>query len=176
MVEFNSCSHLVEQETIKEINAKYDEILANGKSPFDFMLNLQETLQKDLSKRYQRELSPKALFERGNKGQLADYIQYQQYAINNEIDELLNAIAGTSLKPSEQSSIWKKWKSNHDELRSQSINHLTHDEKLERSFEMIDIMHFIYCMLLSLGIDERELFVLYCLKNKENMNRYENKY
>ena len=104
-----------------------DKLKKDGVSPFDYILKLQNLLQTDLVTRYGRNYIPSELYKTGKKGELYDFIKDQQDCINDEMNELYSAIAGTHLPSSEQSAIWKKWKSNYDNLRSEQIN-----EKLPR--------------------------------------------
>ena len=176
--EFNSCSKLATVETVKAMTSLYDKLKKDGISPFDYLLKLQNALQSDLVTRYGRTYIPSELYKTGTKGQLYDFIKDQQDCINDEMSELYMSISGTHLSPSEQSAIWKKWKSNYDNLRKEQINdNLDENAILERSFEMIDIMHFVFNMLICLGVDsEQKLFTLYCLKHAENLKRYEDNY
>lgn len=178
MTEFNSCSKLATDESVQAMNNLYDKLKKDGISPFDYLLKLQNALQTDLVTRYGRTYIPSELYKTGTKGQLYDFIKDQQDCINDEMSELYMSISGTHLSPSEQSAIWKKWKSNYDNLRNEQINeNLDENAMLERSFEMIDIMHFVFNMLICLGVDsEQKLFTLYCLKHAENLKRYEEIY
>lgn len=38
------------------------------------------------------------------------------------------------------------------------------------------MLHFVFNMLLALGLDEKQIFEYYYLKNRENFNRYQNGY
>lgn len=176
--EFNSCSKLANEETINAMNMLYEKLKKDGVSPFDYLLKLQNSLQTDLVARYGRTYVPSELYKTGKKGELYDFIKDQQDCINDEMNELFHSISGTHLTPSEQSAIWKKWKSNYDNLRNEQINdNLDENSQLERSFEMIDIMHFVFNMLICLGVDsEQKLFTLYCLKHAENLKRYDENY
>ena len=176
--EFNSCSKLANEETINAMNMLYEKLKKDGVSPFDYLLKLQNSLQTELVTRYGRTYVPSELYKTGKKGELYDFIKDQQDCINDEMNELFHSISGTHLTPSEQSAIWKKWKSNYDNLRNEKINdNLDENSQLERSFEMIDIMHFVFNMLICLGVDsEQKLFTLYCLKHAENLKRYDENY
>ena len=179
MKEFNKCSHLVtNQEDINFINNKLEELKHTGISPLTYMLQMQDSLQKTLHEKYNRTPIPSQMQYTATKGELSDYIMEQQYAINDEFSELIHSIAGTSKDSKTASAIWKKWKSEYENIRNEhNTLDLTDEELLERQFEMVDIMHFIFVCLLALGIDSDEkLFTLYALKNKENLTRYNNNY
>lgn len=173
MTEFNTCAHLTED--LKVATDKYHQLKQNGESPLNYLLNLQNQLQIDLENRYPgRTIAPKNL---KTKGELVDFLMDQKRAIDDEFQELVHSVAGTNKSDKDQTSIWKKWKSNYESLRSEGINEgLTEEEQLERAFEAIDIFHFWNNVLIALGLDEQKIFELYYLKNIENLRRYNNHY
>ena len=63
------------------------------------------------------------------------------------------------------------------EIKLYSVNEgLTENEIHEKNMEIIDALHFFNNMLLALGLDEKQIFEYYYLKNRENFNRYQNGY
>lgn len=175
MTEFNSCAALLSEENLKEATAVYQEIKTKGGSPFDYLLDLQNKLQINLESQYPgRTVAPGEI---KTKGELAEFIQDQKQAFDDEFQELLLAVAGTNKSAKDQTTIWKKWKSGYDALRAEGVNEgLNQNEIAERDFELIDMIHFINNMLLALGFDEQKLFQYYYLKNLENARRYKNNY
>lgn len=173
MTEFNTCAHLADD--LKIAAEKYQNLINAGVSPFNYLLNLQNQLQMDLEQRYPgRTIAPENL---KTKGELVDFLMDQKRAIDDEFQELIHAVAGTNKSAKDQTSIWKKWKSNYESLRAERINEgLTEEEQLERAFEAIDIFHFWNNVLLALGLDEQKIFELYYLKNIENIRRYRSNY
>lgn len=167
MSEFNSCAHLVRDADEPVINSIDDNL--------NQMLAMQNRLQEELAGKYPgRALPPLRL---KTKGQLVDFLLDQKQAFDDEFNELILSIAGTSKPANDQSAVWKKWKSNYDSLRSEEINEgLSEDEITERNFEMVDIMHFVFNMLLAVGLDSDKLHYLYMLKNEENLRRYNSGY
>ena len=172
MAEFNSCAHLL--DNIDEASDTYDEIRKNGGSPFNELLKLQNSLQHNLKERLGRTIPPDEL---KTKGELVDFLFDQKRAFDDEFMELIHACAGSNKSDKEQTSIWKKWKSDYTQLRSEDINEgLTEEEIHEKNMELCDLTHFFLNMVLALGLTEKELFEYYYLKNKENFNRYQNGY
>jgi hypothetical protein len=172
MAEFNQCAHLM--TNIKQASDTYDEIRKNGGSPFNELLKLQNSLQHNLKERLGRTIPPDEL---KTKGELVDFLFDQKHAFDDEFMELLHSIAGSNKSEKDQSSVWKKWKSGYTSLRSEDINEgLTENEIHEKNMEIIDMMHFFNNMLLALGLDEKQIFEYYYLKNQENFNRYQNGY
>jgi hypothetical protein len=74
------------------------------------------------------------------------------------------------------SSVWKSWKVDNVSQRNSKIEDMNPDDKLEMAFELIDIMHFVANMMLSLKLTSKDLYVLYMLKNLENARRYHSGY
>ena len=172
MAEFNQCAHLM--TNIKQASDTYDEIRKNGGSPFNELLKLQNSLQHNLKERLGRTIPPDEL---KTKGELVNFLWDQKHAFDDEFMELINSIAGSNKPEKEQSAVWKKWKSNYDSLSSELVNEgLTETEIHERNFECIDMLHFVFNVVLSLGLSEKEIFEYYYLKNQENFNRYKNGY
>ena len=172
MAEFNSCAHLL--DNIDEATKKYNEIRKNGGSPFNELLKLQNSLQHNLKERLGRTIPPDEL---KTKGELVDFLFDQKRAFDDEFMELIHACAGSNKSDKEQTSIWKKWKSEYTQLRAEDINEgLTEEEIHEKNFELCDLTHFFLNMILALGLTEKELFEYYYMKNKENFNRYQNGY
>ena len=172
MAEFNSCSHLL--NNIDEATKKYNEIKSSNGSALNEMLKMQNQLQVNLKEKLGRTIPPDEL---KTKGELVDFLFDQKRAFDDEFMELIHSIAGSNKSDKEQTSIWKKWKSDYTKLRSEDINEgLTEEEIHEKNMESIDMIHFVFNMLLALGLDEKQIFEYYYLKNRENFNRYQNGY
>ena len=172
MAEFNSCAHLL--DNIDEATKKYNEIKLSGGSPLNEMLKMQNQLQVNLKEKLGRTIPPDEL---KTKGELVDFLFDQKRAFDDEFMELIHSCAGSNKSDKEQTSIWKKWKSDYTQLRAEDINEgLTEEEVHEKNFESIDLLHFVFNMILALGLTEKELFEYYYLKYKENFNRYQSGY
>jgi hypothetical protein len=160
-------SGTVSSGTIK-IKKNYDV------SPLNEMLKMQNQLQVNLKEKLGRTIPPDEL---KTKGELVDFLFDQKRAFDDEFMELIHACAGSNKPEKEQTSIWKKWKSDYTQLRAEDINEgLTEEEIHEKNFELCDMFHFFLNMILALGLTEKELFEYYYMKNKENFNRYQNGY
>ena len=170
--EFNTCADLLND---KESIEYATHLVKNTKDPFQEALNIQELLQIILEKKYPERCTSPANLK--TKGELIDFIKDMQYAINDEFSELIEAIHGMSRPASERTAGWKKWKSKYNDIRNEEINeNLNENDIIERNFEMIDIMHFVLNCLLALDIDAKDFYMHYFIKNKENIQRYENNY
>lgn len=175
MSEFNSCAALLSEENLKEASSVYQEIKNVGESPFDYLLKLQNRLQVNLEAQYPgRTVAPLNI---KTKGELAQFLMDQKQAFDDEFQELLLSVAGTNKSAKDQTTIWKKWKSGYESLRAEGVNEgLDENEIHEKNFELCDLSHFFFNMILALGLTEKELFEYYYVKNKENFNRYQNGY
>jgi phosphoribosyl-ATP pyrophosphohydrolase len=56
------------------------------------------------------------------------------------------------------------------------ISDLSDDDRKELKMELVDIQHFLFNMMISVGMNAEELYNYYISKNKENIRRQENNY
>jgi phosphomannomutase len=173
MAEWNSCSSLLNNENFKEAIQKYDEILLNGEDPFNYMLKMQFDLQVALSNKGKHNPSPDSLITIGQK---FDWLRENKQAFDDEYREIIDALPGIKTPEKDRSALWKKWKAKYDSLRSEEISSLSHEDRLELMFEVIDAAHFFNNVLLALGVDAETYFTLYYLKNAENIARQKRGY
>ena len=173
MSEFNSCAHLVKSEDLEAARQLYDELLLSNQDPYAYILNLQNSLQENITKGLGRVQAPKDL---KTKGEVYEFVLQQKIAMDDEWREMVEAMAGMSLPEKDRSALWKKWKAKYDSLRSEEISSLSHEDRLELMFEVIDAAHFFNNVLLALGVDAETYFTLYYLKNAENIARQKRGY
>lgn len=167
MAEFNSCADLIKNnERVEEILAK----LKSSKNPLQDMLDMQNWLQTVLAEKLPKHNIKPADIQ--TKGQLVKWLDGNFDAIMDEFRELKTSVGGMSSGEKNASAVWKKWKSNHDEVINQRLDDMTEEDRLEMVMEMTDIMHFVFNMMLALRINADDLYVLYHLKNYENYERY----
>ena len=173
MSEFNSCAHLVKSEDLEAARQLYDELLLSNQDPYAYILNLQNSLQENIAKGLGRVQAPKDL---KTKGEVYEFVLQQKIALDDEWREMVEAMAGMSLPEKDRSALWKKWKAKYDSLRSEEISSLSHEDRLELMFEVIDAAHFFNNVLLALGVDAETYFTLYYIKNAENIARQKRGY
>ncbi|QPI17977.1 dCTP pyrophosphatase [Pectobacterium phage POP12] len=173
MTAFNSCSHLVNPESLDLANKMYSDVLKDGKDPLQTMLNLQNNAQQHLSDLYSWVPRPDKL---ETCGQVLDWLKQQDDSIADETRELYTALGGMSRGEKPASGVWKPWKANNQELRNFKYSELSEKDKLELMFEMIDQLHFILAKFLGLGMDAETIFKMYALKQAENIRRWDNGY
>ena len=145
------------------------------KDNLQLMLNLQEDLQNKIAVEkpaYTRDFGM-ILGKDMSILNLANFLLAQKQSFDDEIQELLQAIGGPDGNAS-----WKYWKTAHEKLyqNGKRFSDLTKEEQYHAQEEMIDILHFVFNMCLALGLTSEQIFDIYFLKNKENINRQEIKY
>lgn len=173
MSEFNSCAHLLNEEQVQKAKDLYYGLLEQKEDPMELMMNMQKSLQDKLAEKLGR--IPK-IEDIKTKGELYTWLTDQKMAIDDEFRELIDAVAGMEKSEKDRSAIWKKWKSNHENLRNELVSDLSDFEKKELLFEACDFYHFWLNILLALGITPEQMFVLYYIKNAENFARQERGY
>ena len=170
---FNSCAALVNQDDLEAANELYATLLEDAADPTQFLLNLQNTLQVKVANQHGRVKAPKDI---QTKGELYDFVHDQKVAIDDEWREMVEAMAGMTKPEKDRPALWKKWKSIYNDIRSEKVSDLSKEDRLELMFEAIDIAHFFNNVLLALDIDAKTLFVMYYIKNAENINRQKRGY
>jgi len=171
--EFNSCASL--HDWYQDALNHYNDLISKGKDPFQEMLTMQKNLQINLHEKLPEQTQN--IVELKKVWDIYENLRSNFDAIGNEYWELIDSLPWHSyLDAKSRSAVWKKWKSEYNNVRNIEWKSLSKDDQLETLFEMIDIMHFVYNMILTLWMDAKEVFILYYLKNKENFRRYENKY
>ncbi len=162
MAEFNQCSQL-------EVKDIHEKIINAGFDPLEEMLLLQRKLQE-----YIKEKKPEYKEYYGDVigpdtpiKVIADFIMMQKQCIDDEIQELLQAIGGSEIG----NASWKYWKTSHKIAKEKKFSELSEDEKKEAHMEVIDIWHFFMNIMLILGIDSKMMTNYYFSKNEENGRR-----
>jgi hypothetical protein len=173
-MEYNSCARLVNQETYAEASKFYDDLIKDGKNPTQTMFDLQLNLQNELAEKLPKH-NPK-IESLQSMGDMLDYIQRQDDSIADETRELYTAMGEMSRGEKDATAIFKPWKTRHDEARNKQWDDVSDADQLEVLFEMIDQMHFVMVKMLTLKLDAKDMFVLYYLKQQENMKRYNSGY
>jgi uncharacterized protein YoxC len=174
MAEFNSCAKLLDESAYKEAEDLYESILAKGEDPYQTIMNMQNQLQDDLAKKLPKY--NKSPYELKTMGDILDWVRKNEEAMRDEFRELYNAMGQMSKGEKAASSIWKNWKANHDEARNVKYADFSDSDKAELMFEAIDIVHFWTNIMNGLGFDAKEMFIMYALKQAENLKRYKNNY
>jgi hypothetical protein len=111
-------------------------------------------------------------------GEIKDFWLWNTRAIEDEISEAYDALGGVSNngKTSIGNAVWKPWKSNHKKAYNMKVSDLSPEDVKELKMELVDIQHFVFNMMISVGMTADELYNFYLSKNKENIRRQENNY
>lgn len=173
-MEFNTCAKLVQEDSYREAEELYNKLLSEGKNPLQTMMDLQLNLQIELANKLPKYNRDPSKLE--TMGEVLDHIRRQEDAINDEMRELYTSLGRMSRGDKAATEIFKAWKQGHDDARNFKWNDLTPEDKLEILFEITDILHFIQNICIGLKMDAKDIFVLYYLKQRENMRRYNSGY
>lgn len=152
----NECSNLVNN---------YEDKHKDSIDTLGDLINLQANTQKHVFK-YD--------FKSMTLAELMTFWHMNNHAMIDEIHEATDALGG--IKDGSGSAIWKKWKKDHESFKDKKFSDLTDSDQLECKFEIIDILHFAFNYAISIGMTPKEVFNLYMLKNKENVNRQKRGY
>jgi len=106
-------------------------------------------------------------------GEIKDFWLWNTRAIDDEISEAYDALGGVSNngETSIGNAVWKPWKSNYRKGYEMKISDLSDDDLKELKMELVDIQHFLFNMMISVGMNAEELYNYYLSKNKENIDR-----
>lgn len=106
-------------------------------------------------------------------GEIKDFWLWNTRAIDDEISEAYDALGGVSNngETSIGNAVWKPWKSNYKKGYDMKISDLSEDDVKELKMELVDIQHFLFNMMISVGMNAEELYNFYLSKNKENIRR-----
>lgn len=173
MSEFNSCSSLLNKEYVEKAKIAYERELVVGRDPLQMMLNMQKSLQDKLADSLGRIPRIENI---KTKGQLLDWMEDQKRAFDDEFREMVEAIAGMEKSEKERSAIWKKWKSNYEQIRAETVDSLSDFERKELLFELADMQIFYMNMMLALNVSYEDMYVLLYHKIAENFTRQERGY
>lgn len=173
MSEQNKCAKLVNNGSYDKAEIVYNDLLIRKQDPFQYMVDMQSKLQKDLASKLSWNKIPEEL---QTCGEILDFIRLCDGAIDDERRELYTSLGGMSNGEKSASAVWKNWKINHQIMRNKLLLEHIDSDRLEIGFEMVDQLHFIYAQILALKLNAKDIFCLYYLKNAENIRRYEDKY
>jgi hypothetical protein len=97
------------------------------------------------------------------------FFDMNYHAIQDELREVYQALGG--VKDGIGSAVWKKWKKDHAKSYQMPFHEMSLDDRKELMFELVDIQHFLFNMMIAVGMTPEILTNMYFAKNKENRNR-----
>lgn len=135
----------------------------------EFLMTLQKSTQEGV---YGYD------FKNLSLGQIKDFWLWNTRAIDDEISEAYDALGGISNngQTSIGNAVWKPWKSNHKKAYELKVSDLSEEDQKELKMELVDIQHFLFNMMISVGMTAEELYNYYVSKNKENIRRVNSGY
>ena len=112
-------------------------------------------------------------FKNLSLGEIKDFWLWNTRAIDDEISEAYDALGGVSNngETSIGNAVWKSWKSNYKKGYEMKVSDLSDDDVKELKMELVDIQHFLFNLMISVGMNAEELYNYYLSKNKENIDR-----
>lgn len=154
----NSCKDL-------EVNDLYSKSENTLKDLYELQKNIQETVYGYDFEKMRSEMSLED-FRR--------FFDWNYHAIQDELREMFDALGG--IEDGVGNAVWKPWKSKHSEISNMKFNDMSEADKKELKMELIDIQHFLFNMMLAVGMSADELFNYYFSKNEENRRRQRDGY
>jgi hypothetical protein len=162
MSDQNTCSNL--------------EIKLEHSDHFEELLAIQRSLQV--------KIDPHFINDRDSIAQIGRKMMCNKHALEEELNEMLNALGGTHdpLEPFVTNSgiigsgAWKWWKKSNVIAGRYTINALSERDLIELKMEIVDQFHFFMNNMLLIGMTGSELYSMYKSKNAENIRRQENNY
>ena len=117
-------------------------------------------------------------FKNLSLGEIKDFWLWNTRAIEDEISEAYDALGGISNngQTSIGNAVWKPWKSNHKKGYEMKISDLSEEDLKELKMELVDIQHFVFNLMISVGMTAEDLYNFYRSKNIENIRRQQNNY
>lgn len=150
---FQECAHL-----------EIEDVFATSKNTLEDLYNLQKDIQENV---YGFDFEK---MQEGPLPELRSFFDWNYHAIQDELRETFDALGGMS--DGIGNGVWKPWKKAYTEKApNMSLNDMSERDKKELKMELIDIQHFVFNMMLAVGMTPEELMNYYFAKNQENRDR-----
>lgn len=154
---YQACSHL-----------QVEDHYTGSKNTLADLMNLQKDIQENVYGFDFNKLRNSPLSE------MRKFYDWNYHAIQDELRETYNALGG--INDGLGNAIWKTWKKSHKESDVKKFSEMSERDLLELKYELVDIQHFLFNLMIAVGITPDELFNLYFAKNKENRERQKRGY
>jgi NTP pyrophosphatase (non-canonical NTP hydrolase) len=153
---FQQCSHLLIEDSYKK-----------SENTLKDLIDLQKTIQSDV---YGYDFEQM----RDKMSKLVDFWKWNQLAIQSELMEAFDALGG--IQDGIGNAVWKPWKKKHQDVQDMKLSDLSERDLKDLKMELIDIQHFLFNLMISVGMDAEEIFNYYVAKNQENIERQKRGY
>lgn len=135
---------------------------STSKDTLGDLFNLQRTIQEKVLNYSFEEIQ-------NNNAKLLEFWKWNHIAIQSEIMEAFDALGG--IKDGVGNAGWKPWKKSNAAFLEGKLSDLSESDLKELKMELIDIQHFLFNLMLSVGMTTEEVYNFYVAKNKENIDR-----
>lgn len=141
-----------------------EDVFSKSENTLAELYNLQKDIQENVYGYNFNKL------QAGPLPELRQFFDWNYHAIQDELRETFDALGGIS--DGIGNGVWKPWKkAYHEKAPNMSFNDMSENDKKELKMELIDIQHFLFNMMLAVGMTPEELMNYYFSKNKENRRR-----
>jgi len=145
-----------------------EDLYKDSKNTLGDLMNLQKDIQETVYGHDFKKLREEPLSE------MRKFYDWNYHAIQDELRETFNALGG--INDGIGNGVWKPWKKSNKDSYSIKFSQMSPKDLLELKYELVDIQHFLFNMMLAIGMTPEELFNLYFAKNKENRDRQKRGY
>jgi hypothetical protein len=153
----NNCADL----ELKEKYEDYTEHLTE-------LMKLQKDIQENVYGYNFSEL------ENAPLRKVREFWDWNYHALQDEFREAYDALGG--IHDGIKNASWKPWKKDYKKMDELTLAGMSERDRLELMYELVDAQHFLFNMMISVGMDGKKLFELYWAKNMENRARQERGY
>jgi NTP pyrophosphatase (non-canonical NTP hydrolase) len=151
MSDFQHCSHLLVEDSYNK-----------SKNTLKDLVDLQKNIQTEV---YGYDFDE---MQKRMSG-ILEFWKWNHLAIQSELMEAFDALGG--IQDGIGNGVWKPWKKSHSKIKDIALSDLSERDLKDLKMELIDIQHFLFNLMISVGMDAEEIFNYYVAKNKENIDR-----
>lgn len=150
-----------------EVKDRYaEDVMIDYQDGLKNLFELQRLIQEKVYKYDFKEMQK-------NMRSVEKFCTMNYHAVQDELREFFAALGGVN---SGGNAIWKPWKKDFAKYQNMPLDMLSEEEINEIKFELIDAQHFIFNLMLSVGMTAEELYNMYYAKNAENIKRQQDGY
>lgn len=149
-------------------NLEVENLFVASENTLADVMNLQKNIQETV---YGFDFEK---MQAGSLKEMREFWDWNYHAIQDELREAFDALGG--VKDGIGNGVWKPWKKSHKQITELTYNGMSENDKKELKMELIDMQHFLFNMMLSVGMTPEEFFNYYYSKNKENRERQKRGY
>lgn len=146
-----------------------EDVFSSSKNTLDDLMSLQKDIQENVYGYNFKKMREQSLDD------FRKFFDWNYHSIQDELRETFDALGG--VKDGIGNAVWKPWKkAYHEKAPRMKFSEMSEGDLKELKMELVDIQHFLFNMMLAVGMDAKELMNYYFSKNMENRNRQKNNY